>query len=320
MLRKAQSLRCLLISGLASIVGVATAQAQTSAQAQSQPRTMEYRGEVRALQSMPGVAMVANNSVRFGGVNSSELPPVINAPFSAVGTTEEITKLIDGNRIVKKRVSNFYRDAKGRTRVETSLDQIPGGFRGFPVSTHLHDPLTGENYMLNVQNKQATAFPSAGPEPVIQAPVSAPPVRWQLSVAYSTFGFGGFGGLAESGNTKSLGEKSIGGIRAVGTRTEYVVAKNTIGNVKPIKLIADQWFSPELGVILSSTQTSSAGFENIYKLEQINQTEPDAELFTVPADFKKESIRSGNGVLFQSMKPITSSDSSDSDPPPPPQN
>jgi len=312
MLRKARSLRCLLISGLTSMVGLASAQAQTLAQPQT--HALERRGEIRAMQTAPGVALSTEGGFRFNGLNSLELPPVINAPLSAVGTTQEITKLIDGNRIVKKRVTTYYRDAKGRTRIESSFDQMPGFFRGaFPGSTRLHDPMTGDSYMLDTQNKQATVMPSTGSTTMMQAPVSAPPIHWQLSLPSFSIGLGG--SPSDSGNTKSLGEKSIDGIRAVGTRAEYVVAKNYMGNEKPIKLVAEQWFSPELGVILLSTQTSSAGFENVYKLEKIEQTEPDAALFTVPADFKKENIQN-NGVFFRSMKPATPLDSSASDPSP----
>jgi hypothetical protein len=88
----------------------------------------------------------------------------------------------------------------------------------------------------------------------------------------------------------SLGEKMIDGIKTVGKRADYTVAANVIGNEKPIKMTLEQWFSPELGVVMLSTQRSSAGIENTYKLEQLDRSEPDRSLFTVPADFTKEDM------------------------------
>ena len=41
---------------------------------------------------------------------------VKDAPYSAVGTTEVVTTLADGNRIVRTNTMKYYRDSRGRTR------------------------------------------------------------------------------------------------------------------------------------------------------------------------------------------------------------
>jgi hypothetical protein len=85
-----------------------------------------------------------------------------------------------------------------------------------------------------------------------------------------------------------LGEKMIDGIRAVGKRVDYSLPANSVGNEKPITIRLEQWFSPDLGVVLLATQRSSIGFDSTYKLEEIDRNEPDRSLFTVPEDFTKQ--------------------------------
>jgi hypothetical protein len=61
-----------------------------------------------------------------------------------------------------------------------------------------------------------------------------------------------------------------------------------MGNEKPITLSVEQWFSPELGVVLASSGHTSTGVDTTYTLEQIVRTEPDPSLFTVPADYTRQ--------------------------------
>jgi hypothetical protein len=97
---------------------------------------------------------------------------------------------------------------------------------------------------------------------------------------------GYFQGVPESEcKTGSLGEQVVGGIKVVGTRVEHTIPIGTFRNQKPIDIRVEQWFSPDLGVIIQTTRWSSIGTEAIHRLEQVVPAEPDASLFTVPPDY-----------------------------------
>lgn len=88
----------------------------------------------------------------------------------------------------------------------------------------------------------------------------------------------------------SLGERTIEGVRAIGSRHEFNIAAGEIGNEQPITVRSEQWFSPDLGVVLESTHRDPLVGDTMYRLTRINRTEPDASLFVVPADYTVESI------------------------------
>jgi hypothetical protein len=62
---------------------------------------------------------------------------------------------------------------------------------------------------------------------------------------------------------------------------EHTIPTGTFRNQKPIDIRVEQWFSPDLGVIIQTTRWSSIGTEAIHRLEQVVRAEPDATLFNV---------------------------------------
>ena len=75
------------------------------------------------------------------------------APFSADIVTESIQTLADGNRIVQRSTTRFYRDSEGRVRREED--------RGVnaPVIS-ITDPVSGTSYSLDPENKIARQMPN----------------------------------------------------------------------------------------------------------------------------------------------------------------
>jgi hypothetical protein len=59
-----------------------------------------------------------------------------------------------------------------------------------------------------------------------------------------------------------------------------------MGNEKPITIVSEVWTSPELKVVVSSKRSDPRMGEQTFQLTNIVRAEPDAALFTVPADFK----------------------------------
>jgi hypothetical protein len=98
-----------------------------------------------------------------------------------------------------------------------------------------------------------------------------------------------------SGRTtrEELGQQTIEGVTAVGTRSTTEIAAGAIGNEQPIKIVSEQWFSPELQVLVLTKHTDPRVGETVYRLVGIVRAEPARSLFEIPPDYtlKESAIR-----------------------------
>ena len=90
----------------------------------------------------------------------------------------------------------------------------------------------------------------------------------------------------KSTKSESLGTKIIEGVEAEGTRTVKTIEAGAIGNELPIEIVYEKWYSKDLGLVVYSRNYDPRSGEQIYRLTNIDQTEPDSSLFTVPSDYK----------------------------------
>jgi len=207
--------------------------------------------------------------------------PVIGAPFSATRTVESAMTYRDGNRRVQgTTMRRIYRDSHGRTRADDLFIPADSPDSPVPTGTTISDPVAGKQYSLHSQQKTFHEVPWQGAS-AINPPVVAPIPSTVMAVE-----IGYFQGAPESECKKvSLGEQVIDGIKVVGTCVEHTIPIGTFTNQKPIDIRVEQWFSPDLGMIIQTTHWSSIGSEQILKLEQVVRAEPDATLFTLPPDY-----------------------------------
>jgi hypothetical protein len=98
------------------------------------------------------------------------------------------------------------------------------------------------------------------------------------------------GGSTKAAEPTSIGEKRIEGLKVTGSRLEFTLAAGTVGNEQPITVRTDQWFSADLGVVVSSMNHDPMIGDTTYRLEQINRAEPDAGLFQIPGDYSKNQM------------------------------
>lgn len=97
----------------------------------------------------------------------------------------------------------------------------------------------------------------------------------------------------ENLKTEALGKQNIEGVEAEGTRSTFTIPAGEIGNEQPINIVTESWYSPELQVTVMRKHTDPRQGEMIYRLTNIRRAEPDASLFTVPADYTvKENLPS----------------------------
>jgi hypothetical protein len=94
------------------------------------------------------VLMDEGNIAQFAGAQLSGGRIVKSAPYCADAVNETAQILADGNRIVRKSSTRLCRDSEGRTRQETE--------RGKRAVVYLRDPVAGESWQLDPENKTAT--------------------------------------------------------------------------------------------------------------------------------------------------------------------
>jgi hypothetical protein len=89
------------------------------------------------------------------------------------------------------------------------------------------------------------------------------------------------------GETTSLGTRDFGGVKADGTQTTHTIPAGEIGNEKPIVVTTERWFSPELHIVVFARTVDPRVGEASYRLVHLKREDPPAELFKVPADYRR---------------------------------
>ena len=225
--------------------------------------------------------------------------PVQGAPYSATITNESVQTLADGNRIVQSSTGTTARDSHGRTRQDAPLPPIGNlSAANAPHLVFIMDPVAQVSYTLNLTDKTAEkmSIPSGAPGPsaatagarqvfvtqsgAVQVP-DAPPPPPAIAIVKSL-------GSEEHAEvtTEDLGTETMEGLLVTGTRTTRTIPAGEIGNEKPISIVTEVWTSPDLKTIVYSKRSDPRMGEQTFKLANIVRAEPDASLFTVPADFK----------------------------------
>jgi hypothetical protein len=227
--------------------------------------------------------------------------PRSGAPYSAIGTTETVQTLADGNHIVHTNASHYYRDSSGRTRTELSLSAV-GPFTLEESSTvvMITDPVAKQRFVLHPEQKRADVLP-LGPVALAAGAGGAKHTADAAGGVVTTSGparcLPGAGSVPAT--SVSLGQKTLAGLQATGTKTEYTIAAGQIGNEQPITVTSEKWVSEELGVTVSSTLHDPMIGDTQFHLSQIERTEPDPSLFAVPADYTLNDVTAGRPVIIQ---------------------
>jgi hypothetical protein len=209
----------------------------------------------------------------FGGPHGGKV--VTGSPFTATAISETTQTLADGNRITRKTQSSLYRDSHGRFRKEVSLSAIgPLAASGQPRSfIVIHDPVAGTSFVLEQEEKIARKLPSKLTlPPGAEATKDQPEYHVQAA-------------SQDTVKTESLGTQQINGMTAEGTRMTRTIAPGQIGNELPITIVSETWYSNDLKMTVMSKRSDPRFGETTYTLSNIQRTEPDASLFTVPSDY-----------------------------------
>jgi hypothetical protein len=250
------------------------------------------------------------------------------APYSAETLTESVQALSDGNRIVRRTMTRVFRDAEGRVRTERfdTNGELTTINISDPVDGHTYTlyPKTKKAYRNGViiatpsgtavatvtPGGRGTITTGTGPggtvtvsaregstgEPTAGAGVSAGARGGRGGGRGAGTGSGsgvmrggGRGGAAAGKATQDdLGQQVIEGVLATGTRRTTVIEAGAIGNEQPINIVSEEWFSPDLQVLVLTKHSDPRVGETTFRLSSIVRAEPARTLFEVPADYTLE--------------------------------
>lgn len=268
---------CIAAACFALLFGVVTVGAVAQGGAAGPPLGRGFRG--------PG-PMGPDDALGFVGFEAGLFgKTVTGAPFTADVSTETTEVLGDGNRIDNKTTGTLARDSEGRTRRDLTLPLI-GGYstsgngNGPAHAVVINDPVAGASYVLNEDRKQARKTrllnnvfrgnanrnPDSAPRP------NSPNVT-----------------------TESLGTQLIGGIQADGTRTTRTIPAGQIGNERPIQVVVERWYSPDLQMDVLIKRSDPRGGTTVFQVTNVVRAEPDPSVFQVPSGYTIVNGPGGSG-------------------------
>jgi hypothetical protein len=236
---------------------------------------------------------------------------VKGAPYSAEAITESVQTLGDGNRIVQKSNSKIFRDSEGRIRREHELGAIGTWAAADEVmrSIFINDPVAKVHYILEPEEQMAHKMKTVKMKDPLTKPLVAPGKPMQdvdvfveaAPAPAPAFGmkkvFKYFGNEADS-KKELLGTQMMEGVKVEGTRTTTTIPAQQIGNERPIEIVSEKWYSPELQVQIMTHHSDPRFGETTYRLVNVNRTEPDPALFQVPAGYKVTEDQLPKPVIF----------------------
>lgn len=100
---------------------------------------------------------------------------------------------------------------------------------------------------------------------------------------------------SRNSRSESLGKQVMEGVEVEGTRVTTTIPAGEIGNDRPIVSVSERWYSNELQMVIYSKTADPQFGETVYRVSNLRRTEPSADLFRVPADFKVQEPQGGLG-------------------------
>jgi hypothetical protein len=202
-------------------------------------------------------------------------------------------------------------DSRSRTAIKSipfKLEVGPKGATGADVEGHRFEfkiaPPSGNTGTVILTSPAGS--PAAPPEARIQVQRTE-----QINIAAGSAGAAyAFGRIEPSPNAskvrQELGKQIIEGVEAEGKRTTITIPAGEIGNERPIEIVSEQWYSPELQLVVMTRTSDPRSGETTYKLTNINRSEPAITLFEVPSDYTvKDRPQIGGGVLVPRVRKLT---------------
>ena len=244
-------------------------------------------------------AVVADDRERFELGGEIEHPfgekAVKGAPFSAQVVFEHTQTLANGVHVAHKMTGALYRDSEGRTRQELPRD-------GAPEAVLINDNVAGVLYHLNMFQHTVgkvnigTARSSqegnvniitgrSSQEMEVRTRRRENEEREQMEKAKAVAIKPSGKEIEPERRVESLGVQTFEGVQAEVSRFTITIPAGVEGNDKPFEIVSERWYSPELQIVVMGKRSDPRMGEMVYRLANINRSEPARSLFEAPSDF-----------------------------------
>lgn len=198
--------------------------------------------------------------VSSADLSSKALP---GEPYMGIRKTTRVQKLGDGTTVTVENTVKEARDSDGRTYRASRPEPEPGNAAQSSEFTlfNVYDPIERTNTSWTAGSKVATVFHIANPLPSKQVPPRT---------------------IHPDSEGESLGAKTINGVTALGMRISRTIPEGQEGNDRPLTVILEYWYSPELKIDVLRIDNDPRKGMSTTELTDIDRGEPDPALFLVP--------------------------------------
>ena len=214
-----------------------------------------------------GKANPASAGTLSAGIN---LRSIASAPFSADVIKQSTQLLPDGSRALVETHGKMFRDAEGRTRVETELVSSPGTATRHFIT--IFDPVQQTSMVLNVEAKTGDVFHLP--------PVAAVSEKQLKLIAAAQ---ARRSAIRPTAGSEDLGSMTMEGFSVTGSRSAHPADGS-----KAQIAVTESWFSPDLKVVLLSTTQLPQAVTQSTRLMNVVPGAPDPALFQAPAGYAIE--------------------------------
>ena len=225
---------------------------------------------------------------------------VKGSPFVADSVTEHVQRLGDGNRLVRKSAARLFRDAAGRTRREHALTRgggAPAADGQEPRVIVISDPVAQVEYLVDTARGtiRKTHVPPGLAEARRRASGGEPSfgVLMPANTARRRMAEGEQATPPPAPKRERLEAQLIEGVMAEGTRTTVTIPAGEFDNEQPLEITHEQWYSPELQMVVLLKHNDPRFGETVFRLTNITRAEPAPELFAEPQGYRLEDGRDG---------------------------
>jgi hypothetical protein len=223
--------------------------------------------------------------------------------FGVLGNGQEPMQLISINDPVAGVAYSL--DSRSHTAVKSvpfRFEMGPKGLFGGDAEGQRFEfrvaPSTSNGTMILTSPAPAPGTPPPPPPP--NARVAIETQQFSLGTGPMTGGMSWVfrtGGSNQNEVKTDLGKQLIEGVEAEGTRTTITIPAGEIGNERPIEIVNERWYSPELQLVVMTRVSDPRAGETTYKLTNITRLEPAKSLFEVPADYTVKEPVHGSPLI-----------------------
>lgn len=236
------------------------------------------------LAALPPTAITSQTTTTTGTPSTCSDNRVLNAPYSANRHFTSVENRAEGIIIRSESGGSEARDAQGRiySAGERQWTYLDGEKRILKSEMlyRIEDLVANTATRWDSSSKEAT---------VIHWPQRAPDEN--ASKASDNTACDDFMTNFPGGVTKKLGTRTLDGLVVEGTRSSYTVPIGQEHNDKPIVVIHEIWYCPELKIVVLETNDDPRSGKTRNELVDIVRGEPNVAQYRPPSNYVVHQVQ-----------------------------